>query len=107
LHIDKSGVIILPLVGQHFPEIKTLRNCLKVPLADPRGLVVVGLQDSRKQLLLYIERIILSPLIWLYLPVSSVARLGAQRELVTNTFLNKAPSLAIRSMFGVFISVLP
>src|SRR4051812_38126108 len=31
-----------------------------------------------------------------------LARLGAQRALVTNMFLNRAPSRAIRSVFGVW-----
>ena len=37
--------------------------------------------------------------------VNITARDGAQMELVTHAFENKIPSLAILSMFGVFINL--
>ena len=41
---------------------------------------------------------------WQYLPVSTVARLGPQIELVTRQRSKRIPSLASRSMCGVSIS---
>jgi hypothetical protein len=42
-----------------------------------------------------------TPLACEYCPVISVARLGAQSEFVTNMLVNRTPSRAMRSMFGV------
>ena len=41
------------------------------------------------------------------LHLKAMEALGAQIELVTNTFLNKAPSFAILSILGVCINLLP
>ena len=44
---------------------------------------------------------------WLYLPVRMVARLGVQMELVAKTRSIRIPSFAIRSRFGVWLTLLP
>ena len=49
----------------------------------------------------------ITPWLWLYLPVSRVARLGAQRELVTKQFSKRMPSAPIRSRLGVALIRLP
>ena len=47
------------------------------------------------------------PLIWEYLPVRSVARLGVQMELVTKALANRVPLLARRSSCGVWLTFEP
>ena len=44
-----------------------------------------------------------NPLAWLCLPVRRQARDGPLREFATKLFVNRAPSSAIRSMWGVRI----
>ncbi len=44
----------------------------------------------------------LMPWEWAYRPVRKQARLGEQSDVVTKALVKRAPSLAIRSMFGVF-----
>ena len=47
------------------------------------------------------------PVVWLYLPVSTVARAGVQMELVQKQRLKRAPSLASRSRLGVATRLAP
>jgi len=44
---------------------------------------------------------------WLYFPVRMQARLGVQMELTANTRSKRAPSMASRSMLGVWLIRLP
>ena len=50
---------------------------------------------------------IVTPFRWEYWPVRIAARLGVQIELVAKTFVNRAPSFASRSMFGVSLTFEP
>ena len=47
------------------------------------------------------------PVVWLYLPVSTVARAGVQMELVQKQRSKRAPSLARRSRLGVATRLAP
>ncbi len=47
------------------------------------------------------------PLMWLYVPVSRVARAGEQIELVQKALSNRMPSVARRSTAEVLLMTLP
>ena len=44
-----------------------------------------------------------TPLMWLYVPVRITARLGAQIELVQKQLSKRMPSFAMRSRLGVWL----
>ena len=50
---------------------------------------------------------VVTPLTWLYVPVSTAARLGVQMELVQKQASNRIPPAAMRSMCGVLLIRLP
>src|SRR5215475_1685439 len=49
----------------------------------------------------------MTPCVCGYFPVKKLPRLGEQSGIETKKFLKSAPSLAIRSMFGVFANGCP
>src|SRR6266550_6703177 len=49
----------------------------------------------------------MTPVVCAYCPVRKLLRLGEHNGMETKKFLNRAPSLAMRSIFGVFATGWP
>ena len=83
----------------------------QVPLADDRGLVARRLEQLGERSPLSptptLEPSVVTPLMWVWVPVRMEARLGAQIELVQKQLSRRIPPAARRSIWGVALIRLP